>query len=255
MEKREEILKIENLKKSFGRTEVLKGINMTVYRNEIISVLGPSGCGKSTLLNIIAGMLTPDGGSVSVGGIKISERGRALPPEKRRMNMVFQDFALWPHMNAFENIAYGLRRAKEKEDTIRERVQELLALLHLEGLEKRYPAELSGGQQQRVAIARAMATDPEIIFFDEPTSALDPELTGEVLAVMRRLAQEGRTMLVVTHEMGFARNVSNRVIFMENGVVVEEAASADFFGNPKEERTKAFLRLFHEKEDADTAAE
>ena len=147
MEKREEILKIENLKKSFGRTEVLKGINMTVYRNEIISVLGPSGCGKSTLLNIIAGMLIPDGGSVSVGGIKVSERGRALPPEKRKMNMVFQDFALWPHMNAFENIAYGLRRAKEKEDTIRERVQELLAPFRGAG------KAVSGGAFRRTAAA------------------------------------------------------------------------------------------------------
>lgn len=200
MEKREEILKIENLKKSFGRTEVLKGINMTVYRNEIISVLGPSGCGKSTLLNIIAGMLTPDGGSVSVGGIKISERGRALPPEKRRMNMVFQDFALWPHMNAFENIAYGLRRAKEKEDTIRERVQELLALLHLEGLEKRYPAELSGGQQQRVAIARALASENPIILADEPTGNLDEDTAREIIDIFKEAAREfQKCVIIVSH--------------------------------------------------------
>ena len=221
MEKREEILKIENLKKSFGRTEVLKRINMTVYRNEIISVLGPSGCGKSTLLNIIAGMLTPDGGSVSVGGIKISERGRALPPEKRRMNMVFQDFALWPHMNAFENIAYGLRRAKEKEDTIRERVQELLALLHLEGLEKRYPAELSGGQQQRVAIARALASRPAIILADEPTGNLDSRTEIEVVSLLKNCVTEyGQTLVMITHDETIAQ-MADRMIVIEDGKVVQ----------------------------------
>lgn len=221
MEKREEILEIENLKKSFGRTEVLKGINMTVYRNEIISVLGPSGCGKSTLLNIIAGMLTPDGGSVSVGGIKISERGRALPPEKRRMNMVFQDFALWPHMNAFENIAYGLRRAKEKEDTIRERVQELLALLHLEGLEKRYPAELSGGQQQRVAIARALIAKPDVIFADEPTGNLDSQSGREVMDLLASIHREfGKTIVVITHDDRIAQ-MAERKFSIVDGILSE----------------------------------
>ena len=201
MENREEILKIENLKKSFGKTEVLKGIDMTVYKNEIISVLGPSGCGKSTLLNIIAGMLMPDGGSVSVRGEKISEKGKALPPEKRRMNMVFQDFALWPHMNAYENIAYGLRRAKEKDGGIRERVDELLALLHLEGLEKRYPAELSGGQQQRVAIARALITKPEILLMDEPLCNLDVQLRVEMRTEMAFLFRRlGTTVFHITHD-------------------------------------------------------
>ena len=159
----ETILEIRDLKKSFGKTDVLKSISMSVHKNEIISVLGPSGCGKSTLLNIIAGMLAPDSGSVLVRGKEISGPGFMLPPEKRRMNMVFQDFALWPHMNAFENIAYGLRRRKEADEANRGRVEEMLTLLHMKGLENRYPSELSGGQQQRVAIARALITNPDIL--------------------------------------------------------------------------------------------
>lgn len=219
MENREEILKIENLKKSFGKTEVLKGIDMTVYKNEIISVLGPSGCGKSTLLNIIAGMLMPDGGSVSVRGEKISEKGKALPPEKRRMNMVFQDFALWPHMNAYENIAYGLRRAKEKDGGIRERVDELLALLHLEGLEKRYPAELSGGQQQRVAIGRALITRPALILADEPTGNLDTQNTSEVIALLKEASRlYEQTIVMITHSQSIAQT-ADHILRVSDGVV------------------------------------
>lgn len=225
-------------------------------RGTATAILGASGCGKSMTLRCIAGIVKPDAGRIVLDGRVLFDSAQHidLPPQQRGVGLLFQNYALFPNMTVEQNVLCGLKAEKDKAAR-KARCAEMLQAMRLESLAKRYPAQLSGGQQQRVAIARAMATDPEIIFFDEPTSALDPELTGEVLAVMRRLAQEGRTMLVVTHEMGFARNVSNRVIFMENGVVVEEAASADFFGNPKEERTKAFLRLFHEKEDADTAAE
>ena len=165
-----------------------------------------------------------------------------VPPYKRRVNTVFQKYALFSHLNVFENVAFGLKIRKLPKDEIKRRVTEMLELVNLAGYEKRYIDQLSGGQQQRVAIARALATDPEIIYFDEPTSALDPELTGEVLSVMRKLAEEGMTMLVVTHEMGFARNVSSKTVFMENGVVVEQAPSHEFFAHPREERTREFLR-------------
>ncbi len=242
MENREEILKIENLKKSFGKTEVLKGIDMTVYKNEIISVLGPSGCGKSTLLNIIAGMLMPDGGSVSVRGEKISEKGKALPPEKRRMNMVFQDFALWPHMNAYENIAYGLRRAKEKDGGIRERVDELLALLHLEGLEKLYPAELSGGQQQRVAIARALITKPEILLMDEPLCNLDVQLRVEMRTEMAFLFRRlGTTVFHVTHDPSEAFAMADRIVIMNQGNIDQIDTPQNCYRNPRTESVAALL--------------
>ena len=200
IQKQEVILKIEDLTKSFGKTEVLKGISMEVHKNEIISVLGPSGCGKSTLLNIIAGMLAPDGGRVTMNGQVISEAGKVLPPEKRHMNMVFQDFALWPHMTAYDNIAYGLKRSKTGKEEIEERVQELLKLLHLEGLEKRYPAELSGGQQQRAAIARALINNPDVLLCDEPTGNLDKKTGDDVMKLLLQLnREENRTIVIVTH--------------------------------------------------------
>lgn len=220
IQKQEVILKIEDLTKSFGKTEVLKGIGMEVHKNEIISVLGPSGCGKSTLLNIIAGMLSPDGGRVIMNGQVISEVGKVLPPEKRHMNMVFQDFALWPHMTAYDNIAYGLKRSKTGKEEIEERVQELLKLLHLEGLEKRYPAELSGGQQQRVAIARALVAKPAIVLADEPTGNLDSKTSADVLGLLQRTSREfDQTLVMITHNNAIAQ-LADRIVRIEDGKIV-----------------------------------
>lgn len=236
------ILEIENLKKSFGKTAVLKGINMTVRKNEIISVLGPSGCGKSTLLNIIAGMLAPDSGSVSVRGDRISEAGFMLPPEKRHMNMVFQDFALWPHMNAFENIAYGLRRNKVKEPQIRKKVEEMLSLLHLKGLEKRYPAELSGGQQQRVAIARALITEPDILLMDEPLCNLDVQLRVEMRTEMAFLFRRlGTTVFHVTHDPSEAFAMADRIVIMNRGHIDQIDTPQNCYRNPQTESVAALL--------------
>ena len=220
IQKQEVILKIEDLTKSFGKTEVLKGISMEVHKNEIISVLGPSGCGKSTLLNIIAGMLVPDGGRVTMNGQMISEAGKVLPPEKRHMNMVFQDFALWPHMTAYDNIAYGLKRSKTGKEEIEERVQELLKLLHLEGLEKRYPAELSGGQWQKLSIARAFYSDADILILDEPTASLDPLAEQEVFRQFDEL-REGKTTVFVSHRLSSA-TLASKIVVLENGRVTEE---------------------------------
>lgn len=210
--------------------------------DETMALLGASGCGKSMTLKCIAGIVTPDRGRIVLGGRVLfdSEKKINLPPQQRRVGYLFQQYALFPNMSVEQNILCGIRSGDKAEK--RRVLAEKIRMFRLEGLEKKHPAQLSGGQQQRVAIARALASDPEIIYFDEPTSALDPELTGEVLAVMRQLAEEGMTMLVVTHEMGFARNVSSKTVFMENGVVVEQAPSHEFFANPKEERTREFLR-------------
>ena len=230
------MLELEHLQKSFDGVPVLKDISLQVEDGEIVSILGPSGCGKTTLLNMILGIVDADQGAIRYNGEDLTR----TPMEKRGFNIVFQDYALFPNLNVQQNITYGLRN--KPGISTQEEVDELIDLLGLrEHLNKRID-QFSGGQKQRVAIARALASDPEIIYFDEPTSALDPELTGEVLAVMRQLAEEGMTMLVVTHEMGFARNVSSKTVFMENGVVVEQAPSHEFFANPKEERTREFLR-------------
>lgn len=210
---------------------------------KLIGLLGPSGCGKSTTLYMISGLQTPTKGKIFFGDQEVT----ALPAEQRGVGLVFQNYALYPHLTVLQNIRFPLENLKGKDKLskaeMHRRAQEAAALVQIEGLLDRKPSELSGGQQQRVAIARALATEPEIIYFDEPTSALDPELTGEVLAVMRNLAAEGMTMLVVTHEMGFARNVSSRVVLMEGGVIVEENEPKAFFEHPQQERTKAFLRL------------
>lgn len=236
-------LEIRDLHKSFGsgdsRCEVLRGISCGIEKGHICVLLGPSGSGKSTLLNIIGGIETADSGSIGIGGQKIaamSQRELSLY-RRKHLGYVFQSYNLIPNLTVKENIEVGAYLADNPLPT-----EDILKTLGLWEHRDKVPSQLSGGQQQRVAIARAIATNPEIIFFDEPTSALDPELTGEVLSVMRDLANEGMTMLVVTHEMGFARTVSNKVIFMEDGVIVEQGSSKEFFENPKEERTKAFLR-------------
>ena len=258
MEK-DKILDVNGIRKSFGSLEVLKGVDLTVNRGDVIAIVGPSGSGKTTLLRCLNFLEIADAGTMTFDG-QVYHFGHVTRREmaglRRRTGFVFQNYNLFANKTALQNVTEGLIVARKipKEQAVRTG-KEALDKVGLSDRYDYYLSQLSGGQQQRVAIARAMVTDPEIIFFDEPTSALDPELTGEVLAVMRSLAEEGRTMLVVTHEMGFARNVSNRVIFMENGVVVEEAASADFFEHPKEERTKEFLRLFREKEPSRTGME
>ena len=232
------IVSLRDIVVEFDGQRILDGLNLDIHDKEFVTLLGSSGCGKTTTLRLIAGFLEPNAGQVLLKGQDIT----GVPPYKRPVNTVFQKYALFPHLNVFENVAFGLRLKKMDEETIRRKVRDMLEVVGLKGFERRSIGQMSGGQQQRVAIARAIATNPEIIFFDEPTSALDPELTGEVLSVMRDLANEGMTMLVVTHEMGFARTVSNKVIFMEDGVIVEQGSSKEFFEDPKEERTKAFLR-------------
>lgn len=242
------MLKVENLRKVF-RTEVietiaLNGVSFDVDEGEFVAVMGPSGCGKSTLLNILGLLDNPTSGSYSLLGQEVAafrERDRTKF-RKGNIGFVFQSFNLIDELNVFENVELPLIYMRVKAAERKRRVNEILGRMNISHRAEHFPQQLSGGQQQRVAIARALASGPEIIYFDEPTSALDPELTGEVLAVMRQLAQEGMTMLVVTHEMGFARNVSSRTVFMENGVVVEEAPSQEFFAHPKEARTREFLQ-------------
>ena len=240
------MLEVREITKSFGALQVLKGVDLAVDKGDVVAILGPSGSGKTTLLRCMNFLERADGGTLIFDGEsfpldRIS--GKDVARLRRKTAFVFQSYNLFANRTALENVTEGLivarRMPKAQAVAIGRRELEKVGLADRADY---YPSQLSGGQQQRVAIARAMATDPEIIYFDEPTSALDPELTGEVLAVMRDLAGEGMTMLVVTHEMGFARNVSNRVVFMENGVVVESGPSEAFFRSPKEERTRAFLR-------------
>ena len=206
----------------------------------VFAILGASGCGKSMTLKCIAGIETPDEGRIVLNGRVLfdSEKHINLPPQKRKVGYLFQNYALFPNMTVETNIAAGLSGSKEEKQ---EAVARMIRLFKLEGLEKRYPSQLSGGQQQRVGIARAVVLNPDVILFDEPTSALDPELVGEVLKVIKDIAKEGITMIIVTHEMSFASDAANRVIFMAGGVVVEEGKPDEIFSNPKEERTKQFL--------------
>lgn len=248
------MLTIHNLTKKFGNNQVLKGVDLSVDKGDVIAIIGQSGGGKTTLLRCINFLETADSGEMEFDGEhfqlnRISKKD--IQRIRRKTAFVFQSYNLFRNKTALQNVMLGLTVARKMPRVQAEQIAR--AALERVGLADKadsYPNALSGGQQQRVAIARALATDPEIIYFDEPTSALDPELTGEVLAVMRSLAEDGMTMLVVTHELGFARNVSTRVIFMENGSVVESGPSEEFFANPKEERTRVFLRTIsqHEKE-------
>lgn len=241
------LLEVKNLKKSFDKTDVLKGIDLKVNKGDVVSILGPSGSGKTTLLRCINFLEKPDGGKLSFDGKDYDLSGVSkndIAAIRKKTGFVFQGYNLFANKNVLENVTLGLTSArhtpKRKAD---EKALEVLKKVGMDGYASHYPSQLSGGQQQRVAIARALATDPSIIYFDEPTSALDPELTSEVLEVMRELASEGMTMIVVTHEMGFAKEVSSHVVFMADGNVVEEGSSKDFFDNPKEVRTREFLRL------------
>lgn len=241
------MIELKNLYKSFNNLDVLKGINLKIKRGEVVAVIGPSGSGKSTLLRCLNRLETVDKGVVSIEGETLVENGvyADVITAKRicgKMGMVFQHFNLFPHMTVLENLIEAPVQVKKmKPEDIVPIAEELLAKVGLSDKRDAYPSRLSGGQKQRVAIARALAMNPDIMLFDEPTSALDPELTGEVLKAMRQLAEEHMTMIVVTHEMAFAREVANRVIFMADGDIVEEGNPAEFFANPKEERTKAFL--------------
>ena len=225
---------------------VLRGVDLTVEKGDVVAILGPSGSGKTTLLRCLNFLETADAGQLVFDGesFDLAHAGRAdIARLRKKTAFVFQNYNLFRNKTALQNVTEGLIVARKLPKEQAEEIgMKMLAKVGLADRADYYPRQLSGGQQQRVAIARALAADPEIIYFDEPTSALDPELTGEVLSVMRQLAEEGMTMLVVTHEMGFARNVSSKTVFMENGMVVEQASSQQFFASPKEERTRAFLR-------------
>ena len=243
------ILEIRGLQKSFGTLDVLRDISMDVEPGNVISIIGPSGSGKSTLLRCATFLETAEGGDILYNGQYALQGGvyaskAELAAFRKRFGLVFQNFNLFPHYSVMRNITEPPILQGEDKDEVKERCAALLKKMGLEGKENAYPCQLSGGQQQRVAIARALALKPEILFFDEPTSALDPELTGEVLKVIRQLAEEKMTMVVVTHEMPFARAVSNRVIFMDGGVIVEQGDPEIVLGDPQQERTRQFLRNY-----------
>ena len=243
------ILEIRALQKSFGALTVLKDISLDVEPGNVVSIIGPSGSGKSTLLRCATFLETADGGDILYDGQYAVQGGVYAPKQelnalRTRFGLVLQSFNLFPHYSVMRNITEAPILHGEDKDEVRARGAELLKKMGLEGKENAYPCQLSGGQQQRVAIARALALRPEILFFDEPTSALDPELTGEVLKVIRQLAEEKMTMVVVTHEMPFARAVSNRVIFMDGGVIVEQGDPEIVLGDPRQERTRQFLRNY-----------
>jgi polar amino acid transport system ATP-binding protein len=236
------VIRVEGLRKAFGDHEVLRGIDLAVAEREVVCVIGPSGSGKSTLLRCLNRLEEPTAGTVVVDGVEVTGAGVDLDRVRTSMGMVFQQFNLFPHKTALGNVTLALRTVlKMDKGAADARGREVLAAVGLSEKENAHPARLSGGQQQRVAIARALAMRPKVMLFDEATSALDPELVGEVLGVMRGLAEAGMTMVVVTHEMGFAREVADRVVFMDGGVVVEEGPPAQVLGAPREERTKAFL--------------
>jgi polar amino acid transport system ATP-binding protein len=235
---------VQALYKAFGDLEVLKGIDFHVAEGEVVCVIGPSGSGKSTLLRCINRLEEPSGGRILIEGEDITDIDADVDQLRSRIGMVFQSFNLFPHLSVLRNLTIAQRRVRKRSK--QEAVEVARANLQRVGLSDKidaYPAHLSGGQQQRVAIARALSMDPDMMMFDEPTSALDPELVGEVLAVMRDLAREGMTMMVVTHEMGFAREVADRVVFMDDGVVVEEGPPSTILTDPQHERTRRFLQM------------
>ena len=236
------MISVKNLRKSFHGTEVLKGITTEIDRGDVVCIIGPSGSGKSTFLRCLNRLETPDSGEILLDGVDLMDRKTDLDRQRMKMGMVFQQFNLFPHMSILKNLTVSPMMLKKTPQA--EAEAKAMQLLERVGLADRagdYPAQLSGGQKQRVAIVRALCMEPEVMLFDEPTSALDPEMVGEVLDVMRELAESGMTMVVVTHEMGFAREVGNRVLFMDEGIIREENAPAELFGNPQSERLKTFL--------------
>jgi glutamate transport system ATP-binding protein len=236
------LVSLNGVNKHYGQLHVLKDINLHVRKGEVVVVIGPSGSGKSTLCRAINRLETIEDGTISIDGKVLPEEGKELAQLRADVGMVFQSFNLFAHKTILENVMLGpIKVRKEKPAMVRERAMGLLERVGIATQAEKYPAQLSGGQQQRVAIARALAMQPKALLFDEPTSALDPEMVGEVLDVMTSLARDGMTMVVVTHEMGFARHAANRVVFMADGQLVEEATPAEFFDNPKSDRARDFL--------------
>ena len=252
------LVKVENLRKSFGDNQILNGVNLQVDRGEVVSIIGPSGSGKTTILRCLNLLERPSGGRIEIDGRVVCEEGDdgkvtfaskgEIRGIREELGMVFQRFNLFPHMTALENIVEAPMAVKgvERSQAV-EKARELLESVGLSHRADHYPLQMSGGQQQRVAIARALAMDPAVMLFDEVTSAVDPELAGEILAVMKRLADEGMTMIVVTHEMGFAADVSNRVLFIDHGLVVEQGEATEVLTRPQNERTRSFLRAVLER--------
>ena len=236
------MIDVKNLHKYFGSLEVLKGIDCHIDKGECVCVIGPSGSGKSTFLRCLNLLETPTKGDIVIDDMHLTEKDFDVDAMRKRVGMVFQHFNLFPHLTILENVTLApIRHKMMTEEQAKEKAMELLNRVGVGDKADNYPAQLSGGQKQRVAIARSLAMNPDIMLFDEPTSALDPEMVGEVLEVMKQLAQEGMTMVVVTHEMGFAREVANRVFFMDGGGILEEGTPEQIFDHPQEERTKAFL--------------
>ncbi len=247
------ILSVKNLTKTFDDTQVLKGVNLDVYEGDVVAIIGASGCGKSTFLRCVNCLEDPSGGTIMFQGEDLADMKVDINVHRQKIGMVFQQFNLFNNLTVLDNITLAPRIVAKKnrkklgcsmadiKKQTESRAMELLRAIGLEEKASAYPAQLSGGQKQRVAIVRALAMDPQVMLFDEPTSALDPEMVGEVLDVMKALAKKGMTMVVVTHEMGFAREVSNRVLFMDDGVIAEEGTPEEVFGNPKSERLQSFL--------------
>lgn len=237
------MIKVSNLKKNFGNLQVLKGIDENIKKGEVVVIIGPSGSGKSTFLRCLNLLEEPSGGEIIFDGVLITDKSNDINKQREKMGMVFQQFNLFPHMTVLENITLAPIKVKKMEPIEAENIaMDLLKRIGLEDKANTYPNQLSGGQKQRIAIVRALAMSPEVMLFDEPTSALDPEMVGEVLDVMKGLAKDGMTMVVVTHEMGFAKEVGDRVLFMDEGKIVEDGTPDELFNNPKHPRTQDFLR-------------
>ena len=238
------VIEVKNLEKSFGKNHVLRGINETINEGEVVCIIGPSGSGKSTFLRCLNLLEQPTSGEVILDGEKINAPDRDIDKIREKLGMVFQNFNLFPHMSVLDNITMAPIKVKgQARGEAEAEARRLLDVVGLLDKAEAYPSSLSGGQKQRVAIARALAMKPEIMLFDEPTSALDPEMVGEVLAVMKQLAEDGMTMVIVTHEMGFAREVADRVLFIDGGVILEQGTPEEIFGNPQNERTQTFLSM------------
>lgn len=243
-----ELLKIEHLHKSYDELTVINDLSLTIHQGEVVVVIGPSGCGKSTLLRCINGLEPTQGGSISLSGEEIKHGSKNLPALRQKIGMVFQSYELFPHLSVIDNITLApVKVQKRKKAEVEEEALRLLDRVGLKDKAKQFPRQLSGGQKQRVAIVRALCMHPEVMLFDEVTAALDPEMVREVLDVMLKLAEQGRTMIIVTHEMQFAQAVADRIIFVDKGEIIEEGKPADFFKNPKTDRARQFLNIFEFK--------
>ena len=242
MENKTPMIHVEDLRKAFGDNVVLNGVDIDIYKGEVLVIIGPSGCGKSTFLRCLNMLETPTGGKIFLDGTEITSPKTNINKERQKMMMVFQQFNLFPHKTILDNLTLGpIKLKKQPKAEAEKNAMNILTRIGLADKANSYPSQLSGGQKQRVAIGRALAMDPEVILFDEPTSALDPEMVGEVLEVMKELAKSGITMICVTHEMGFAREVASEVVFFDNGIVAEKGTPQDVLSNPKNERLKGFL--------------